>query len=180
MFSNNNQTQTANLGSDRILTVTDVSAQIGILLVGVFGIVAAIFVPIFSGYWLFLPVGIVVAVACFIRFRVIKDGIILNLDTGRLQFPGGGIEANQLTDYINTQFVMQWFKRFDLALNEIAQISKSVKTKVDKGHVTRKYYIHLTGPFGSAAMVFESEGKCDQCYAMIVQVNQMGIPVVNR
>lgn len=169
--------QSSNIGNtsaqDRILVVTDVKSQSFILIAGIVAVIAS-----FMGLFI---IGIPIAIMCFYRYKVLKDGIVLNLDTGRLQFPGGQIAANQITDYLSKDFLLQMFKRFDIAVSDIQLINKKVNVSLDdKGKPSYRYTLQLSGKFGSAAVTFIDEGKCDQCFAMITQVNNMGIPVVNR
>lgn len=173
MLSQSN-TETENASKqDRVWVVTDVKSQTFFVMLGVGAVIAS-----FMGLFI---IGIPLAIMCFYRYKVLKDGIVLNLDTGRLQFPGGQIAANQITDYLSKDFILQMFKRFDIAVNDIQIINKKVNVSVDdKGKPTYRYTLQLSGKFGSAAVTFVDEGKCDQCFAMIAQANNMGIPVVNR
>ena len=118
------------------------------------------------------------------RLKTIWNGIELDLENGRMSFQGGGIAANDFADYFKTDFLLQYFKRFDIGLDEINQIQANDKTtqsynKAIKEYVTTTTYtISFVGSFGSATVKFNNGGKRDQIYNAIRQHNNMGTPIV--
>lgn len=118
------------------------------------------------------------------RLRTIWNGIELDIENRRMSFQGGGIAANDFADYFKLSYLLQYFKRFDINIDDISQIStdnkvslgwsKELKTYIE----TWTYTIHFVGTFGSASVKFSNEGKRDQIYNYIRQLNQMGTPYV--
>lgn len=156
------------------IVITDVKEQ-GFMLLIVAGSVVASCMGLFL---LAIPVGII----AWKRFRTLQPGIRLNLDTGRLSFPGGQIEANSILDYINKDYLLQMFKRFDVPISDIEGMNTSRTERYDEKmqRWIYKYNINLTGSFGSVTLSFSAEGKFNQCLTMLAQANDMGIPVANR
>ncbi|OQY37383.1 MAG: hypothetical protein B6229_08550 [Spirochaetaceae bacterium 4572_7] len=117
----------------------------------------------------------------FFLFKANLNGYIINFEKQTLEFPGGGLAPNSILDYVKPNFLLQMFKRLTINLNEIQQLSESYKSVRDKeGKVTYTFYLHLTGLFGAVKLSFQDENKRDQLMGMIIQVNQMGSPVVKQ
>lgn len=118
------------------------------------------------------------------RLKAIWKGIELDIDNRTMSFQGGGIAANDFADYFKLNFLLQYFKRFEINIDEISQIaakddvnliwSKSLKTHIENW----TYTINFVGTFGSASVNFTNKGKRDQIYNYIRQLNKMGDPYV--
>ena len=125
----------------------------------------------------------VLLVSSSFRLKAIWDGVKLDLAKRTIEFGGGGVEANEISDYISPQYLLQYFIRYRINLDEISQLMLDQKTKMHYNKVTAswdssiKYYIKLTGTFGAASVPFNSEGKCRELYTAIRQLNEMGDPI---
>ncbi len=128
------------------------------------------FVPIFLFY--------VLPILAFLRLRAIFNGTVIDIENNTLEYPGGNLSPDNLSDYISPRFLLQFFLRFKIGLDEISQISTSYKRHIsDKGTVSYSYYIQVDGTHGSFKIFFTDEGKRDQLYSLIRGVNNMGTPV---
>ncbi|MDR2050293.1 MAG: hypothetical protein LBQ63_00750 [Deltaproteobacteria bacterium] len=129
-------------------------------------------------------VWLILAVACFFLTKANLGGIVLDFRNDVLEFPGGGISANEIIDYIKPGFWLQVFKRHVVPLSELREISRYDKrhTRRKNGRVseTASYYIKFNGSFGAARLKFSNEGKRDELYSALREVNKMGVPVVNQ
>ncbi|MFA6567370.1 MAG: hypothetical protein WCS96_04090 [Victivallales bacterium] len=99
-----------------------------------------------------------------------------------LSFPGGGIAANDIKDYIKLNFILQFFKRTTIKLSGISEIkAEDIRTTKKDGHgnvsISYTYYIRFVGKFGAARIKFANEGKRDELYNVIRQANKMGLPI---
>jgi hypothetical protein len=118
------------------------------------------------------------------RLKVIWRGIELDVENRTMSFQGGGISANDFADYFKLSYLLQYFKRFEIDIDEISQIeaSNSESKTFDKTlntWITTKYIgISFVGSFGSASVEFNDAGKRDQIYNAIRQLNSMGTPYV--
>jgi len=120
------------------------------------------------------------ALWAILRLRAIWNGVEIDYDRRILSLPGGGISANSPLDYLNPIFLMQYFLRKSINLDEIRSISDSIATKIDKntGSIEYKYLITITGKFGGITLTYSDENKRDELYALIREANQMGTPFV--
>ena len=80
-------------------------------------------------------------------------------------------------------FWVQGIKRYSVNVDQIVTIemdySESILSSMsDKSKPFYNYYLVILGSFGSYKIGFESETKRDELYALIRNVNQMGIPYV--
>lgn len=117
-----------------------------------------------------------------LRLVAIWAGVEINLDAETIEFPGGQISANLVTDYINPKFIFQYFGRKKIDLKRISRISESrrwghrifgFKINADKIY----YGLNIVGNFGGATIWFISEDKCSEAYSAIRQINNMGTPI---
>jgi len=133
-----------------------------------------------------------------IRFIVNFKGYVIDAENDLLIFPGGGIEADSFLTYFNPMHWLQGFMRHNIQLSEINQIqtrqhTRKVKTYQDartdgiKGNHSdlrtgekTSHYLELDGDFGAIKFTFSSRGKMNQLYSKIIQLNEMGTPVLNR
>lgn len=116
---------------------------------------------------------------CALRTKVIFKGFEIDVENDELRFPGGGISFNDITETFKN--LNQFFKRHTLPLSEI----QSINTKVDyrfnsNGKGIKNYYVILNGSFGSIKVKLYSEGKMEQLFTVLVQVNDMGTPIIKR
>lgn len=120
-----------------------------------------------------------------IRFRVNAKGYVIDVEGDTLEFPGGGIEAQSWTTYFNPLHWLQGLMRHSVPLSEVREVEAYVdkKQKVDdKGRVstTTRHILDINGEFGAISFSFRSKGKRDELYSALVQINDMGTPVLNR
>ena len=62
----------------------------------------------------------------YLRPKAIWNGAEVNYGTRTLEFPGGGIDANNPLDYLNPNFLLQLFRRSKISLDEITQITQAL------------------------------------------------------
>jgi hypothetical protein len=125
----------------------------------------------------------IVAVTLFLLFRLraVWSGVKLDIDNRIIHIPGGNISANNFIDYIKPSFLLQHFLRFHIDMDRVRQIGAQTKTKttkMDNGRINTKhrYSLELRGAFGAANVWFVDEGKRDEIYAAIRELNSMGDP----
>lgn len=114
-----------------------------------------------------------------LRLRAVWSGIKINLDNRSIEIPGGNVSANNFIDIFKPSFLFQHFLRLNINLNKIRQIKQSSKSKVVRAIGGRlktksKYLLGLSGEFGAANVWFIDEGKRDEAYAAIRELNNMG------
>ncbi|MDR0665080.1 MAG: hypothetical protein LBF86_06130 [Helicobacteraceae bacterium] len=111
--------------------------------------------------------------------RARLSGVILYLRDDILEFPGGGIAANNILDYFRPSFLLQAFKRSRVRISEIRDITRydKIYKSANKNTV---YYIKFNGNFGAANINFITEGKRDELYSILTEINGMGTPIVIR
>ena len=134
----------------------------------------------FCAYLLF-ALGVLEAIV----FAVNAKGYVVDVEGDTLEFPGGGIEAQSWTTYFNPLHWFQGFMRHSVPLSEVREVEAYVdkKQKVDdKGRVstTTRHILDINGEFGAISFSFRSKGKRDELYSALVQINDMGTPVLNR
>lgn len=125
-----------------------------------------------------------------IRFFVISKGFVIDIENDTLTFPGGGIEADSWTSYFNPTYLLQRFQRHKVNLSEIREIQiytdvvdDALATMLDENrrrHKKKKNMLEINGNFGSVSFDFWSKGKRNQLYSAIVNINEMGDPMVYR
>ena len=128
---------------------------------------------------------VVLAIAFAFIAKTNWGGVVLDLHNDTLEFPGGGIAANEFIDYIRPEYLIQVFKRHQIPISEIREISrhnKVTKRRSDSGKVSTSVtpIITLNGSFGAVDIKFASEGKRDELYSALREINDMGIPIVNQ
>jgi len=165
----------------RSYIVKDVGGVVGSLVLVVLGAFIFLFVN-FGGQssGLIKLAAITVGVGAYFRYRVIKDGITFDLDAGIMSYPGGGVALNNLSDVLNPKFILQYFQRFFIKMNEIRSMSDGEKMKISKeGHASYSYYIEVNGAFGASRISFGGNKlKMDEAYSFIRQYNRMGEPII--
>jgi hypothetical protein len=115
-----------------------------------------------------------------LRLHAIWKGIELDIENRMMSFPGGEIEANDFADYFKLDYLLQYFKRYEISLDEISQIRTEniTITNHDTNRENTTYKISFVGTFGAASVNFSNGGKRDQIYTAIRELNQMGTPYV--
>jgi ammonia channel protein AmtB len=177
----------SSIGKDGIYKITDASAVLMCLLVYLFWLVIAF---IFNGIMLEKgSYGILIILNGFLlltayRLKAIWGGNVLNLQQRTLEFAGGGISANEMSDYINLNYLLQFFKRSrinidDIGHMEVTEYTTKTWNKTTQSYNTRiSYSISISGPFGAVSIPFSNQGKCNEMYSAIRQLNKMGSPIV--
>jgi hypothetical protein len=127
-----------------------------------------------------------------IKFIVNAKGYVVDIENDAFTFPGGGIEAESWLSYFNPMYWLQGYKRHKRLLSEIRHISAHQKVTPSKNiyddygkkvwttSAKKKNLLEVNGDFGAVLFTFTSKGKRDQLYSAIVQLNEMGFPVVGR
>lgn len=145
--------------------------------------------PVFTegtGLTILISCGLlVVCVLAILIFRVNAKGHVIDVENDRLEFSGGGIEADSWTSYFDPSFLLQIFSRHEVPLSEIRHINayRDRKSWVDdkgKSHTKTRHIVEINGDFGAVSFPFWSKGKRDQLYSAIVQINEMGDPILKR
>lgn len=129
-------------------------------------------------FWIVILLGIMGLSA--LRYSAISGGTEINLINRTMSFPGGGISANDVTNYINLEFLFQLFNRTTIDLDAISEIKRKTEKFTSKNGTTCcGYYIEFVGTFGAAYLMFDNEGKRDELFNAIRQINKMGTPLFN-
>jgi len=124
-----------------------------------------------------------------IKFKVESKGYVIDVENNIFEFPGGGIAADSFLSYFNPIFWLQGFQRHQRPLSEIRQAEAYQETSkreyTDSQGRRRVRTIKLdkldiSGDFGAISFYFASKGKRDQLYSAIIQLNEMGSPVLRR
>ncbi len=142
------------------------------------------FKDLLFGIFIMLPIFNLPLIVITFRLKAIWKGIELDTENRRMSFPGGGIAANDFADYFKADYLLQYFKRFDINVDEISQIEAEDTTSTHYNKAIKQYVtttnhsISFVGTFGSASVNFNSSGKRDQIYNAIRQLNKMGTPYV--
>ncbi len=152
------------------------------------GIVACLLFGFFAYYFggtrefsAFAPFFWVISFIAGGRIFVVVKGFIVNPTENTVSFWGGGVEANDPSDYINPMFWLQYFRRFTIKLDEIEGLRCNSKHSTNKdGKSSTRYFLCMNGSFGASNVKFFSEGKRNQAYTILAQLNEMGSPISNR
>ena len=114
-----------------------------------------------------------------LRTKVEFDGIRIEPAKDLISFPGGDIKFNNISQFISN--LNQRFKRYTFKISEIEFIKAEDKRNVNKeGKISYSYLLTFTGSSGTVTLPFTNSSQRDQVYAIIVNLNNMGIPVQNR
>lgn len=124
------------------------------------------------------------------KFQIHSHGFIIDVENDRLEFPGGGLEANDPSGLFN---LARFFRINSVPISQIQQVSVHRITELEvensmmnvlppifRDMLCPKHLFLANGEFGTLKLNFFSKGKRDLLYTSIVQVNEMGIPVVHR
>lgn len=122
-------------------------------------------------------IGGLIFVSYILTTRAIWNGVEIDYDNGTLSFPGGGISANSIFNYINPVFIFQSFFRKKIRISDIKSINTSYKSNISKeGKVSYTYLISIIGKFGGVTLTYNDENKRDELFSLIREINRMGIP----
>lgn len=136
--------------------------------------------------WYFLAhVSIFLSAWLFVRFVVNAPGYVIDIENDTLKFPGGGIAAASFFSYFNPMYWLQGLWRHKIPLSQIRQVEtyRETTSSIDKEgklRTSKKDILDINGDFGAVQFSFVSKGKRDQLYSAIVQINEMGSPVLRR
>ena len=117
------------------------------------------------------------SVLLYFRYGAIREGYKLNLDNRTFSFPGGGNAANDITDYVNPNFLLQSFMRKSIDLNAISEIRRKDTKRKLKGKVYETHLIEFVGTFGGTQVKFSNKAKRDELYNAIRLSVGMGTPI---
>jgi len=125
----------------------------------------------------------VLALLVLLRLRAIWGGVKVDPENKTVEFPGGNISADDFIDYFRPSWLFQYFLRKTITFSEIREIYQETKrsTREVNGRikVSHQYGLAINGSFGAAVIWFNNEGKCDQIFSAIRQLNNMGEPIFN-
>lgn len=121
------------------------------------------------------------AILIFLRLRAIWSGVKVDPESRTVAFPGGNISADDFIDYFRPSWLFQYFLRKTITLAEIREIYQETKRSAREVNgrikVNHQYGLAINGSFGAAVIWFNNEGKCDQIFSAIRQLNNMGEPI---
>ena len=78
-----------------------------------------------------------------------------------------------MSDYVSLDYLLQFFKRTKVELDDISYMSRGIKTEEH----TTNYSVNISGSFGAAKITFKDREKRDELYSAIRQLNNMGEPI---
>lgn len=114
-----------------------------------------------------------------LRAKVEFSGIRIDSLNDIISFPGGAVKFNSISQFILN--LNQRFRRYSYKISEIEFIKAEDKRNISKdGKISYSYLLTFTGNGGTVTLPFTNSAQRDQVYAIIVNLNNMGIPVQNR
>lgn len=126
-----------------------------------------------------MGVGVVVILILIMKIRVEFGGVNVDIVNDKITFPGGGVTFNGIGQTIVN--LNQHFKRYTYRISSIYYITANNKRSVHKdGKISYSYELTFTSVEGTATLSFSNAAQRDQVYSIIVNLNDMGIPVQNR
>ncbi len=128
---------------------------------------------------------IAIGIVDMLLFRVSAKGYVVDLESGVLEFPGGGIKAQSWTAYLSPVYVFQEFIRHKVFLSEIREVktySSTAQTGRGRGRMYTKppSRLDLSGKFGAISLSFRSEEKRDELYWALVLAEDLRQPALRR
>ena len=126
-------------------------------------------------HWLYI-----IDIPLILRLRAIWGGVVIDYQNKTITLPGGGISLNNILDVINPKFLLQYFMRKTINIDDVTGIQSSNKVTTNYNRKTggvstwRTYYFHINGKFGAIKVSFFSSSKRDECYDEIRQAGRMG------
>ncbi|MGL5596022.1 MAG: hypothetical protein ACRDDH_18975 [Cetobacterium sp.] len=124
-------------------------------------------------------IGIIIFIIGVIRTRVEFSGINIDVENDEISFPGGAVTFNSIGQTLAN--LNQYFKRYTHKISSIHYITANNKSSVNKdGKITYTYQLTFMSTSGTVTLSFTNSAQRDQVYSIIVNLNDMGIPVQNR
>ncbi|WP_407535753.1 hypothetical protein [Cetobacterium somerae] len=124
-------------------------------------------------------VAIVVFIIGVARTKVEFGGINIDVENDEISFPGGAVRFNSIGQTLAN--LNQYFKRYTHKISGINYINAVDKRNVNKdGKISYNYQLTFTSTSGTVTLSFSNSAQRDQVYSIIVNLNNMGIPVQNR
>jgi hypothetical protein len=109
--------------------------------------------------------------------RASLQGVVISEVDGSVEIPGGGVSANEVTQWLSPKFVLQIAFRHRIALDAIRNVRRITRMEGRGKSRGRGHYLTLQGTFGAASVRFFDEGKRDQAFAMLREACGVGEPV---
>jgi len=164
---------------------------LGAIILGIGGIIAIIAAIMGTGedtliFGFFAPFLLIFSVMAFLMLKANVNRFVIDMKKDTLEYPGGGIAAPSFFSYFSPAFWFQGFKRYTLTISDIQSIKQYDETKARvskedyKVRTTTTYLLNMNGKFGAIPFRFSTEGKRDELYTLIAQMNEMGSPILNR
>lgn len=168
--------------SDAVYTVKNPGFVFILILLEIVGIAVFVFyiLKLKNDWWTTL--GSIAAITyVFFLIKAEIPGVVIDAKNDRFSFRGGGVSANNLTDYISPLFWLQSVRRFEYPLSSVSSVAPDLKVSVNnKGNVSTSYYLRIAGTFGSARISVGDERKLQELMSIFVNLLDMGVPVSNR
>lgn len=125
--------------------------------------------------YFFIAIGLV----NLLLFRVNAKGYVIDTENGMLEFPGGGIKAQNWTAHFNPLYLFQEFMRHKIALAEIREIHPPLNMRQTvygngRSRASVPSRIELNGDFGAVSFSFRSKEKRDELYLALVRIHHIG------
>lgn len=125
--------------------------------------------------YFFIAIGIV----NLLLFRVNAKGYVIDTENGMLEFPGGGIKAQNWTSHFTPLYLFQEFMRHKIALAEIREIHPPLNMRQTvygngRSRASVPSRIELNGDFGAVSFSFRSKEKRDELYLALVRIHHIG------
>lgn len=128
---------------------------------------------------LLIGVATVIFVVGVIRTRINLGRISIDIENDEISFPGGAVTFNGIGQTLAN--LNQYFKRYTHKISGINYIKAEDNRHVSKdGKISYSYHLTFTSTSGTVTLGFSNSAQRDQVYSIIVNLNNMGIPVQNR
>ncbi|MGL4935667.1 MAG: hypothetical protein ACRDA0_03355 [Cetobacterium sp.] len=123
--------------------------------------------------------GVFITVLFYLVMKVELGGVELDIENDKISFSGGAIKFNSVGETLSN--LNQGFKRYSCKISAINFIQAQDKSNVNKdGKISYSYLLNFNTLDGAVTLGFSNSAQRDQVYSIIVNLNDMGIPVQNR
>lgn len=123
--------------------------------------------------------GIIITLVFYLTLKAELGGIEIDIENDKISFSGGAIKFNSVGKTLSN--FNQGFKRYSCKISAINFIQTQDKSHVDKdGKLSYSYLLNFNTLDGAITLSFSNSAQRDQVYSIIVNLNDMGIPVQNR
>lgn len=123
--------------------------------------------------------GVIITIISYLGLKVESGGIEIDIENDKISFPGGQIKFNSIGKTLSN--FNQMFKRYSTNISAINFIQTQDRRHVNKdGKLSYSYLLNFNTLDGAVTLVFSNSGQRDQVYSIIVNLNNMGSPVLNR